>query len=248
MVGVHHAVAFAVLAATFGAAAAGAWAYCRPARAARDFRRICSRSRRRCSWRRSGSGFCSLSHHRAADKLHYLYGTLSLLAVSPRGCMRPQTAAGRLAWFSGATLVAGALAVRAYMTRNMSRFSFRINPFVRGLLILAAIAGVIVVLQLEQTLIALLRDRTRRVHPRDRFHPLPPRRRERREGISLWSQRALMGFYGAAVVAVVDVGVYWYGGAVWLTRPRLCPLCSALCGFAYVAHVARPAQVRRERL
>ena len=29
MVGVHHAVAFAVLAATFGAAAAGAWTYYR---------------------------------------------------------------------------------------------------------------------------------------------------------------------------------------------------------------------------
>jgi hypothetical protein len=36
-----------------------------------------------------------------------------------------------------------------------NRFFPRINPFLRGMLILAAIAGVIVVLQLEQTLVAL---------------------------------------------------------------------------------------------
>ena len=37
----------------------------------------------------------------------------------------------------------------------MSRFFSRISPFVRGLLILAVIAGIVVVLQLEQTLAAL---------------------------------------------------------------------------------------------
>jgi small-conductance mechanosensitive channel len=94
----------------------------------------------------------------------------------------------------------------------MSRFP-RINPTLRGLLILAAIAGVVVVLQLEQTLVALgLIARIAFVLAIAYFIFLTWR--ERREGISMWSQRARWVFYGAALVAVADVGVYWYGGAV----------------------------------
>ena len=94
----------------------------------------------------------------------------------------------------------------------MSRFP-RINPFLRGLLILAAIAGLVVVFQLEQTLSALyILARVAFVLAITYFIFLMWR--ERREGISLWSQRARWVFYGAAIVAVADVGVYWYGGAV----------------------------------
>ena len=56
------------------------------------------------------------SHHRAMDKLHYLYGGVALLAVLSPWLYAPTDQRGRLAWFTGATLVAGALAVRAYMT------------------------------------------------------------------------------------------------------------------------------------
>jgi small-conductance mechanosensitive channel len=112
----------------------------------------------------------------------------------------------------------------------MSRFSFRINPFVRNLLILAAIAGVIVVLQLEQTLFALgVIARVAFILAIAYFIFLVWR--ERREGISLWSQRARWVFYGAAVVAVVDVGVYWYGGAVGYEILAFVGVL-ALCGFA----------------
>jgi small-conductance mechanosensitive channel len=112
----------------------------------------------------------------------------------------------------------------------MSRPSFSINPFVRGILILAAIAGVIVVLQLEQTLIALS------VIARVAFilaivYFIFLVWRERREGISMWSQRAQWVFYGAAVVAVVDVGVYWYGGAIGYEILAFVAVL-ALCGFA----------------
>ena len=55
-------------------------------------------------------------HRRASDRLHYLYGTLSLLAVLAPWMYAPTERRGRLAWFTGATLVAGALAVRAYLT------------------------------------------------------------------------------------------------------------------------------------
>jgi uncharacterized membrane protein HdeD (DUF308 family) len=55
-------------------------------------------------------------HRRAADHLHYLYGTLSLLAVISPWMYAPSERRARLGWFAGATLLAGALAVRAYMT------------------------------------------------------------------------------------------------------------------------------------
>lgn len=55
-------------------------------------------------------------HRRAADHLHYLYGSLALLAVLAPWLYAPNEPRRRLAWFGGATLVAAALAVRAYMT------------------------------------------------------------------------------------------------------------------------------------
>ena len=112
----------------------------------------------------------------------------------------------------------------------MSRFFSRINPFLRGLLILAAIAGVIVVLDLEQTLVALnLLAKVAFVLAIAYFIFLTWR--ERREGISLWPQRARWVFYGASVVAVADVGLYWYGGAVGYEVLAFVAIL-ALCGIA----------------
>jgi hypothetical protein len=53
---------------------------------------------------------------RFADDLHYLYGTLALLAALSPWLYAPPIPARRLAWFVGATLLATALAVRAYTT------------------------------------------------------------------------------------------------------------------------------------
>ncbi len=50
------------------------------------------------------------------DRLHPLYGTLALLAVLSPWLYAPPVPARRLAWFSGAALVATALSVRAYVT------------------------------------------------------------------------------------------------------------------------------------
>src|SRR3954465_10932371 len=64
-----------------------------------------------------GLGLLLLSdHRRAPEHLHYLYGTLALAAVLAPWLYAPYDPRRRLAWFAGATLVAGALAVRAYMT------------------------------------------------------------------------------------------------------------------------------------
>jgi len=112
----------------------------------------------------------------------------------------------------------------------MSRFFSRIHPTLRGLLILAAIAGLVVVFQLEQTLTALL------LIARIAFllaiaYFVFLIWRERREGISMWSQRAQWIFYGAAVVAVADVGAYWYGGALGYQVLAFVAVL-ALCGVA----------------
>jgi small-conductance mechanosensitive channel len=112
----------------------------------------------------------------------------------------------------------------------MSRFFSRINPTLRGLLILAAIAGLIVVFQLEQTLVAL------NTIARIAFllaiaYFIFLVWRERREGIAMWPQRAQVVFYGAAITAVADVGLYWYGGAVGYEILAFVGVL-ALCGFA----------------
>jgi ABC-type spermidine/putrescine transport system permease subunit II len=55
-------------------------------------------------------------HRRPADRLHYMYGTLALLATFSPWLYAPEEPRRRLVWFGAATLVAGTLAIRAYMT------------------------------------------------------------------------------------------------------------------------------------
>jgi small-conductance mechanosensitive channel len=112
----------------------------------------------------------------------------------------------------------------------MNSFFSRINPFLRGMVILAVIAGLIVVFQLEQTLLALsVLARVAFMLAIAYFVFLVWR--DRREGISMWPQRAQTVFYGAAIVAVADVGVYWYGGAVGYQVLAFVAVL-ALCGLA----------------
>ena len=112
----------------------------------------------------------------------------------------------------------------------MNSFFSRINPFLRGMVILAVIAGLIVVFQLEQTLLALsVLARVAFMLAIAYFVFLVWR--DRREGISMWPQRAQTVFYGAAIGAVADVGVYWYGGAVGYQVLAFVAVL-ALCGLA----------------
>ena len=53
---------------------------------------------------------------RASDRLHYAYGTFALLAVLSPWLYAPDDPRARLVWFGCATAIAGALAVRAWMT------------------------------------------------------------------------------------------------------------------------------------
>jgi small-conductance mechanosensitive channel len=94
----------------------------------------------------------------------------------------------------------------------MTSFFSRMNPTLRGFLIILAIVGVVVVLQLEATLAALwILARVAFLLAIAFFIYLVWR--ERREEISQWPLRASVVFYGAALLAVADIGVYWYGGA-----------------------------------
>ena len=112
----------------------------------------------------------------------------------------------------------------------MGQYFSRMNPTVRGFLIIIAIAAVVVVLQLEATVVALL------ILARIAFilaiaFFIFLMWRERREEISMWPPRARIVFYGAAVIAVADLGINWYGGAHGINVIAFVAIL-ALCGVA----------------
>ncbi len=116
MLTAHHALAFLVVVVTLAAAALGGWAYY-PRRGPRGFLTPLLALAQTALVGQVGLGLLLLSpHKRAPQHLHYLYGTLSLLAALSPWLYAPAERRARLAWFSGAMVVAGALAVRAYMT------------------------------------------------------------------------------------------------------------------------------------
>ncbi|HZS30602.1 MAG TPA: hypothetical protein VFA37_05050 [Gaiellaceae bacterium] len=116
MVSVHHAVAFAVIAACFGAAATGGWAYYRRSEPRGYLTHLLALAQTLVIAQAAIGLLLLSSHHRAPDRLHYLYGGVALLTVLSPWMYAPADRRGRLAWFTGATVIAGALAVRAYMT------------------------------------------------------------------------------------------------------------------------------------
>jgi hypothetical protein len=94
----------------------------------------------------------------------------------------------------------------------MRRFLRDMNPFLRGMLIVALVAIVVVVLQLYQTLFALqLLARIAFFLAIAFFVYLMWR--ERRGDISTWSRRSQAVFYGAALLIVADLGAYFLVGA-----------------------------------
>src|SRR6266581_3313577 len=153
MLTAHHTVAFLVLAATFGAAALAGLAYYRR----REPRGIVTHLLALAQTlliAQVGLGLLLLSdHRRAPQRLHYLYGTVSLLVIA-------------------------------------------------RIVFILAIAFFIFLVW-----------------------------RERREEISAWPLRARVVFYGAAVLAVSDLGANWYGGAHGLQVLAFIGVL-VCCGFA----------------
>lgn len=113
----------------------------------------------------------------------------------------------------------------------MRGFFSRMNPTLRGFLILIVIAAVVVALQLESALFAIsLLARVAFLLAIAFFVYLAWR--ERREEIGMWPRRASVAFYAAAILAVADVGVYWYGGASSGLEAVAFVAVLVLCGFA----------------
>jgi hypothetical protein len=116
MVDLHQAVGLLVLAVCAAAGVLGGLAYARrrnPGGLARHLLALVQT----VLVAQVGIGLLLLSDdRRAGDDLHYAYGTLALAAVLAPWLYAPLDPRRRLAWFTGATLLAGALAVRAYTT------------------------------------------------------------------------------------------------------------------------------------
>jgi hypothetical protein len=112
----------------------------------------------------------------------------------------------------------------------MRRLFTDMNPFARGLLIVGAIALVVVVLQLYTTLTALFLIARIAFFLAIAFFVFLMWR-ERRSEIGMWSTRAQVVFYGAALLAVVDLGAYFTVGASGPDALALL-LVLIICGFA----------------
>ena len=116
MLTAHHTVAYLVLGVTAVSAVWGGIAYFRGGTAGGMLAHLLTLSQTLLV-AQVGLGLLLLSdHHRADAQLHYAYGTFALLAVLSPWFYAPKEPRKRLAWFSGATFVAAALAVRAYTT------------------------------------------------------------------------------------------------------------------------------------
>jgi hypothetical protein len=116
MLTAHHVGAFLVIAVCAIAAFAALIAYRRRARAGRIVAQLLALAQTVLIAQVALGLLLLGDHRRAADHLHYLYGSLALLAALSPWLYAPNEPRRRLLWFGGATLLAAALAVRAYMT------------------------------------------------------------------------------------------------------------------------------------
>jgi hypothetical protein len=90
----------------------------------------------------------------------------------------------------------------------MRRFFSEMNPFVRGLIAVALIALVVVVLQLQATLTALFLIAQIAFFLAIAFF-IYLVWRERRSDIESWPGRARLAFYGAALLIVLDLALFF---------------------------------------
>ena len=116
MLGAHQAIGLVAIAVALLAAGVGAYSYrpgMRPRRAVAHLLALAQTA----LVAQVALGLLLLSdERRVADELHYLYGLLALGAVLAPWLYAPSEPRRRLLWFTGATLLAGLLAIRAYTT------------------------------------------------------------------------------------------------------------------------------------
>jgi hypothetical protein len=116
MVSLHEGLAVAVIVVCFGSAVLGFVAYRRAGAAGRLVSHALVLAQTLLI-AQAAVGLLLLSDgKRAPDKLHYSYGAFALGLVLLPWFYAPGTGPKRLLWFAGTAAVAGALAVRAFMT------------------------------------------------------------------------------------------------------------------------------------
>ena len=119
MVGLHVALGVAVIVVCAGAALIGLVAYRRESGAGVLVSNALVLAQTLLV-AQAGLGLLLLSDgRRAPDRLHYTYGGLALAVVLSPWFYAPDEARRRLLWFAATTLLAGALAVRAFMTGGL---------------------------------------------------------------------------------------------------------------------------------
>jgi ABC-type nickel/cobalt efflux system permease component RcnA len=113
----------------------------------------------------------------------------------------------------------------------MKRFWSELNPTLRGFLVIALIAGVIVALSLENTLTALfLLARIAMLLAIAFFVYLVWR--ERRSDIAAWPDRSRYTFYGAALLIVADLLAWQFAHLTRSLDAFAFVVVLILCGFA----------------
>jgi small-conductance mechanosensitive channel len=112
------------------------------------------------------------------------------------------------------------------------RRSFRdMNPTLRGFLVIALIALVVVVLQLEQTLTALFLIAQIAFFLAIAYFVFLMWR-DRRDEISMWSTRSRAVFYGSAALLVINVGARFFTPVGNGLNLMVFLAVFVLCGFA----------------
>ena len=94
----------------------------------------------------------------------------------------------------------------------MRKFFSEMNSFVRGMLVVALIALIVVVLQLQLTLTALFLIASI-IFPLAIAYFLYLLWRDRRDDFAVWPLRARFAFYGGAVLIVAALLVFFFEGA-----------------------------------
>ena len=116
MLTVHHALAFLVIAVCLLAAAFALVAYRRRGSGGSLVTHALALAQTLVVAQVAVGLFLLADHRHAAKGVHYMYGSLAVLAVAWPWLYAPPDPRRRLAWFAGATLLAAVLASRAYMT------------------------------------------------------------------------------------------------------------------------------------
>ena len=116
MLTVHRLLAFLVIAVSISAALLAFLARWRSGTAGRGVAHVLALAQTLVVAEAAFGLLLLVDDRHAAQGVHYMYGSLAVLAVAWPFFYAPPEPRRRLLWFAGATLTAAVLGIRAYMT------------------------------------------------------------------------------------------------------------------------------------